>query len=454
MGAPKRKVAKKEQQYNSETSDKKNVSNPTLEQNIVTPKRARGRPKKNQNLTQNEKTPGNNLAEKNAYFETSKDLKFTDEKSASEKIENNSQQSVDKEPSNEIESSQIIKKIIPSDVESLNPQNSTEGCTDFIGALKGAKGSAYEDNQDKNELQNTSQIGQKVTEVDPKGAENNLEVSNLDENACEKNIDHKRDENVNPDVDESENDDSDDSESDSFEDQVDICERKDLPDNLKDRARKLAELRIKMKKSAVDNKKDLYKEFEDSKKTLPNLKHDRKRKEAQELLLKQKIEDSGLDYERLRSWNYSIEGVSKYNKKLEEKEKNTVIGFADYNDVSQRKYNKLVKELKPDVELYKYQKSVSEYVKSVHGDSINTYEDLTMVLPTDFSKPSQSALDRLSTSIVDQQVKHARAIKPPKETDDVTFINDRNAHFNRKINRAFDKYTKDIRESFERGTAL
>lgn len=37
---------------------------------------------------------------------------------------------------------------------------------------------------------------------------------------------------------------------------------------------------------------------------------------------------------------------------------------------------------------------------------------------------------------------------------DVDSINERNAHFNRKANRAFDKYTVEIRQNLERGTAL
>ena len=37
---------------------------------------------------------------------------------------------------------------------------------------------------------------------------------------------------------------------------------------------------------------------------------------------------------------------------------------------------------------------------------------------------------------------------------DVNYINDRNKFFNKKISRAFDKYTVEIRQSLERGTAL
>jgi hypothetical protein len=39
-------------------------------------------------------------------------------------------------------------------------------------------------------------------------------------------------------------------------------------------------------------------------------------------------------------------------------------------------------------------------------------------------------------------------------SDTVDFINGRNEHFNKKIKRAYDKYTVEIRQNIERGTAL
>lgn len=40
------------------------------------------------------------------------------------------------------------------------------------------------------------------------------------------------------------------------------------------------------------------------------------------------------------------------------------------------------------------------------------------------------------------------------EEKDIDSINDRNEHFNRKIERAFGKYTVEIKNNLERGTAL
>jgi SYF2 splicing factor len=41
-----------------------------------------------------------------------------------------------------------------------------------------------------------------------------------------------------------------------------------------------------------------------------------------------------------------------------------------------------------------------------------------------------------------------------EEDKDIDFINPRNANFNRKIERAFGKYTQEIKANLERGTAL
>jgi len=40
------------------------------------------------------------------------------------------------------------------------------------------------------------------------------------------------------------------------------------------------------------------------------------------------------------------------------------------------------------------------------------------------------------------------------DDQDMDYINERNKHFNRKIARAFDRYTIEIRQNLERGTAL
>ena len=63
---------------------------------------------------------------------------------------------------------------------------------------------------------------------------------------------------------------------------------------------------------------------------------------------------------------------------------------------------------------------------------------------------------RLSQDITDKQearTKNSRR-RMTVEVADIDHINDRNAAFNKKIKRAFDKYTVEIRQNLERGTAV
>ncbi len=44
--------------------------------------------------------------------------------------------------------------------------------------------------------------------------------------------------------------------------------------------------------------------------------------------------------------------------------------------------------------------------------------------------------------------------RPVNPDADVTHINERNREFNQRVARAFDKYTYEVRQNLERGTAL
>lgn len=66
-------------------------------------------------------------------------------------------------------------------------------------------------------------------------------------------------------------------------------------------------------------------------------------------------------------------------------------------------------------------------------------------------RPDDAALDRVAGHLNSEAVlrnKHSR-----KRTDDpdaeVNYINDKNKHYNKKIARFYDKYTKEIRDNCE-----
>jgi pre-mRNA-splicing factor SYF2 len=161
--------------------------------------------------------------------------------------------------------------------------------------------------------------------------------------------------------------------------------------------------------------------------------------------------------------------------------------FSDDSHAARRKYKKEVDKLKPDLEAYNKQKeaamglapgtlsqngpstfslttfdpteaSSSQMVPTAHQQQMaaeSLYRDANSLLYAD-NKPSDEAIDRVIGKInqdIDKRRKFSRK-RPNEDTGDITYINEKNRIFNKKIARYFDKYTTEIRASFERGTAL
>ncbi|KAJ1848590.1 pre-mRNA-splicing factor SYF2, partial [Coemansia sp. RSA 2703] len=131
--------------------------------------------------------------------------------------------------------------------------------------------------------------------------------------------------------------------------------------------------------------------------------------------------------------------VEKYERKRAKAEANIERGFAGYEQMNQRKYERDVDKIKPDLAAYQREKEMA-----ASGSTGEAH------------RPDPRKVDKLAKSIEDQQKRRAGLNKPSieKEGEDVSYINDRNARFNRKMSRAYDKYTKEIKDNFERGTAL
>ena len=74
----------------------------------------------------------------------------------------------------------------------------------------------------------------------------------------------------------------------------------------------------------------------------------------------------------------------------------------------------------------------------------------------DRAAPSEAAIDRLVEDMEAQQKRSTEFSRRRRfnEGEDVSYISDRNRHFNQKISRAFDQFTLDIAQNIERGTAL
>jgi len=68
----------------------------------------------------------------------------------------------------------------------------------------------------------------------------------------------------------------------------------------------------------------------------------------------------------------------------------------------------------------------------------------------------EAALNRLVDSLHAQALKRSNFHRHRTEIDegDVDFISDANAKYNKSLSRAFDKYTLEIKQSLERGSAI
>ncbi|OCB89175.1 SYF2-domain-containing protein [Sanghuangporus baumii] len=96
---------------------------------------------------------------------------------------------------------------------------------------------------------------------------------------------------------------------------------------------------------------------------------------------------------------------------------------------------------------------ITSYEQQRAAESL--YRDANTLLYAD-NKPSEEAIDRVVEKLNLEQDKRNKFSRKRLNEDegDITYINERNRVFNKKIARYYDKYTAEIRASFERGTAL
>ncbi|KAI0332185.1 SYF2-domain-containing protein [Cubamyces sp. BRFM 1775] len=266
----------------------------------------------------------------------------------------------------------------------------------------------------------------------------------------------------------------------------------DREKSLEDRKKKLEQLRQKMRSSAQANRASVIEESAKAKITAREAARlERQRKLAETLRQKADAEDRGEDIERQKNWEYTIEENDEWEKKQARKARRADFSFNDDADAARRKYKKDLDFIKPDLETYNRQKEIAlglapgtlsksgaasgsstvtnfdpsggsssslQVVPSSLQQQLaaeNLYRDANTLLYAD-NKPSEEAIDKVIEKInkdVDKKKRFSRK-RANEDEGDVTYINERNRVFNKKIARYYDKYTAEIRASFERGTAL
>ncbi|KAF2858027.1 SYF2-domain-containing protein [Piedraia hortae CBS 480.64] len=202
----------------------------------------------------------------------------------------------------------------------------------------------------------------------------------------------------------------------------------------------------------------------------------RKRDIAAHNLLKAEVEARGEDFERKRAWDWTIEESERWDKRLAKKAKNREnnLAFRDYADEANKIYKRQVGQMTRDKtalqerkEQYKRDKQEEidravasgglELVETLEGEviAVDKYGGGFVEDSFKHSQPSKEAVDRLVKDLEQaEEVRLRKRRERNRDEKDVTYINEKNKQFNLKLRRFYDKYTTDIRESFERGTAL
>ncbi|KAH7348826.1 SYF2 splicing factor-domain-containing protein [Rhexocercosporidium sp. MPI-PUGE-AT-0058] len=210
--------------------------------------------------------------------------------------------------------------------------------------------------------------------------------------------------------------------------------------------------------------------------TDPNLLTSLNRKSAiaSHNLLKADTEISGGDFERKRAWDWTIEESERWDKRIKKKDAHRDDqAFQDYRQDSRKVYKRQIRDLKVDMDYYEKQKNEAiekaaasgglEIVETEDGELVAVDKDGTFYSTADSTgfvehKPPKDAVDRLVKDLT--QAEEARLKKRRErmgangDDGDVTYINDKNKQFNQKLNRFYNKYTAEIRDSFERGTMI
>ncbi|CAB3980877.1 Pre-mRNA-splicing factor syf2 [Paramuricea clavata] len=233
------------------------------------------------------------------------------------------------------------------------------------------------------------------------------------------------------------------------------CEKKDIAsegtssaaNKRAERLKKLKELHLRRNEARKMNYQEVVEE--DRKKKLPanwEAKQKRVDWELQDHKARAEAEAQGEDYDRLKMLEVTAEDAEKLDKRKKRK-KNADVGFSDYAAAQQRQYSRLVKQMKPDLAEYQEQKEKL-------GEQM--YPTANNISYGGEGKVSKEGVDRMVADLekqIDKRSKYSRRRAHCDEAD-ISFINERNMNFNKKLSRFYDQYTGEIRQNLERGTAI
>jgi len=202
---------------------------------------------------------------------------------------------------------------------------------------------------------------------------------------------------------------------------------------LSDKQQKLFELRLRLNKARKDNKREVAEEHQrlNSKKN-PNSKGKEfmEKKAAWEEEVKERGEEGD------EPWMHETAESFGYREKKAKSKKAAPFGWEVFNQDS----------------LYNAHKKRLEATRKNEDLTVRDVNDLAYF---EAHEPSAADKERMAAELRATQERRGKFSRrrPHYEDKDVDSINDRNEVFNRKVKRAYDKYTAEIKANLERGTA-
>ncbi|XP_029805271.1 pre-mRNA-splicing factor SYF2 isoform X3 [Suricata suricatta] len=238
------------------------------------------------------------------------------------------------------------------------------------------------------------------------------------------------------------------------------------------RLRKFRELHLKRNEARKLNHQEVVEE--DKRLKLPanwEAKKARLEWELQEEEKKKECAARGEDYEKVKLLEISAEDAERWERR--KRRKSPDLGFSDYAAAQLRQYHRLTKQIKPDMETYeRLREKHREWWFSLKCETVEPCSVTVSLLcclssgeeffPTSNSLlhgthvPSSEEVDRMVTDLekqIEKRDKYSRR-RPYNDDADIDYINERNAKFNKKAERFYGKYTAEIKQNLERGTAV
>ncbi|KAL7303067.1 pre-mRNA-splicing factor Syf2 [Trichogramma pretiosum] len=220
---------------------------------------------------------------------------------------------------------------------------------------------------------------------------------------------------------------------------------KTAAEKMKERMERLKNLHLKRNEARQHNHKAVVEE--DKQKKLPSNWEARKRQAdwlLQDEEARKKAAEEGLDYDRTKLLHIDATEAERLARKKKKTAPND--GFSDFEQATVRQYNRLVKGIKPNME--SYEEAKEKLGPAFYGDPNTILHGL--------HKDKKEAIDKMVDDLEKQCAKREKYSRRRRHNDDedIDYINDRNAKFNRKLERFYGEQTKVIKENLERGTAI